>query len=82
MARMNWEKVRAAQQWDTYVRKAPKPGPRPVLARAASEKQKDYIQGLLKKAGRRAFSADELDTLTIDSASRLIKDLTVQAPVK
>lgn len=44
--------------------------------RKASDYQLNYIQGLLRKAGRREHTEQELQDLTVFQASRLIEFLT------
>lgn len=44
-------------------------------AKRATEKQKNYIKILLAKTGRRQFTPRELSGMSIDGATRLIKEL-------
>lgn len=74
MARMDYDKAHRAGQWrqsvrDTWSGHVPSPITR------ATDKQTNYIKVLLEKHGRRPFTAEEIATLTVASASRLIAEL-------
>ena len=77
---INWERDRNAQLWRSASRADKETDA--MLSRAgatrtrkASDRQIDYLQALLQKAGRRPYTDAEVAILTVDSASRLIKSL-------
>jgi hypothetical protein len=80
MARIDYDKARRAEQWRqaTYAGLGDRAPAAP--AKRATAKQLDFIQGLLKKTGRRQLSRAELAVFTMDSASRMIKTLMNEQP--
>lgn len=80
---MNWEKNRSASMWRSSERagresEAAIGRVSATPTRLASARQIDYLQALLEKAGRRAYTPEEVSSLTANIASRLIKAFTTK----
>lgn len=73
MSRLDWEKAGRVRAWRDSERSAWS-GHVPPAVLKASEKQIGYMQALLRRAGRRELTAVEVAALTMDGASRLIKE--------